>query len=64
MIADSSIREQGYIYFLAEAPELLQQIEQELFSLSTDFSTAKVHTLMRATHTIKGGAANIRVRGD
>jgi chemotaxis family two-component system sensor histidine kinase/response regulator PixL len=59
MIADSSIREQGYIYFLAEAPELLQQIEQELFSLSTDFSTAKVHTLMRATHTIKGGAANI-----
>ncbi|MCX7595924.1 MAG: Hpt domain-containing protein [Fischerella sp.] len=59
MIADSSIREQGYIYFLAEAPELLQQIEQELFSLSTDFSTAKVHALMRATHTIKGGAANI-----
>ncbi|TFI54295.1 hybrid sensor histidine kinase/response regulator [Mastigocladus laminosus UU774] len=59
MITDSEIREQGYIYFLAEAPELLHQVEQELFSLSTDFSTAKVHNLMRATHTIKGGAANV-----
>ncbi|BAU05411.1 hybrid sensor histidine kinase/response regulator [Fischerella sp. NIES-3754] len=59
MITDSAIREQGYIYFLAEAPELLHQVEQELFSLSTDFSNAKVHNLMRATHTIKGGAANV-----
>ncbi|MER3588727.1 MAG: hybrid sensor histidine kinase/response regulator [Mastigocladus sp. ERB_26_1] len=59
MITDSAIREQGYIYFLTEAPELLHQVEQELFSLSTDFSNAKVHNLMRATHTIKGGAANV-----
>ncbi len=56
---DHSIREQGYIYFLSEAPELLQTIEQELFSLGEDFSIAKVHKLMRATHTIKGGSANI-----
>ncbi len=59
MITDPSIREQGYIYFLTEAPELLQTLEQELFSLSAEHSTAKVHNLMRATHTIKGGAANI-----
>ncbi|MBD2387157.1 hybrid sensor histidine kinase/response regulator [Cylindrospermum sp. FACHB-282] len=59
MITDISIREQGYGYFLAEAPELLQIIEQELFSLSEGYSTAKVHNLMRATHTIKGGAANV-----
>ncbi|BAZ07352.1 hybrid sensor histidine kinase/response regulator [Calothrix sp. NIES-3974] len=59
MITDSSIREQGYIYFLEEAPELLQTIEADLFSLAGDFSTAKVHNLMRATHTIKGGAANV-----
>jgi chemotaxis family two-component system sensor histidine kinase/response regulator PixL len=59
MITDSYIREQGYTYFLAEAPELLQTIEQELFNLSADHSTAKVHDLMRATHTIKGGAANV-----
>ncbi|MBD2357187.1 hybrid sensor histidine kinase/response regulator [Tolypothrix sp. FACHB-123] len=59
MTSDIDIREQGYIYFLAEAPELLQTIEEELFSLSEDFSIAKVHQLMRATHTIKGGSANV-----
>ncbi|MEH1855333.1 MAG: hybrid sensor histidine kinase/response regulator [Nostoc sp.] len=59
MITDSEIREQGYIYFLAEAPELVQIIEQELFSLSEGYSTLKVHNLMRATHTLKGGAANV-----
>ncbi|MFN6540423.1 MAG: response regulator [Nostoc sp. EkiNYC01] len=59
MITDTSIREQGYIYFLAEAPELVQIIEQELFTLSEGYSTAKIHNLMRATHTLKGGAANV-----
>ncbi len=59
MITDQEIREQGYIYFLAEAPELIQIIEQELFSLSEGYSIAKVHNLMRATHTLKGGAANV-----
>ncbi|BAZ49153.1 CheA signal transduction histidine kinase [Nostoc sp. NIES-4103] len=59
MITDTEIREQGYLYFLAEAPELVQNIEQELFSLLEDYSIAKVHNLMRATHTIKGGAANV-----
>ncbi|RUR75095.1 response regulator [Chlorogloeopsis fritschii PCC 9212] len=58
MITDSYIREQGYIYFLTEAPELLQIIEQELFSLEAHNIT-KVHNLMRATHTLKGGAANV-----
>ena len=59
MITDNEIREQGYIYFLAEAPELVQIIEQELFSLSEGYSIAKVHNLMRTTHTLKGGAANV-----
>jgi two-component system, chemotaxis family, sensor histidine kinase and response regulator PixL len=59
MITDASIREQGYMYFLTEAPELLQIIEEELYGLADDRSTAKVHNLMRATHTIKGGAANV-----
>ncbi|MBV6626831.1 MAG: hybrid sensor histidine kinase/response regulator [Rivularia sp. (in: Bacteria)] len=61
MITDSSIREQGYIYFLSEAPELLQTIEEELFSLVEDRSTNRVHNLMRATHTLKGGAANVEL---
>lgn len=59
MITDTEIREQGYIYFLAEAPDLIQTIEQELFSLSENHSIARVHNLMRATHTIKGGAATV-----
>ncbi|MTJ09746.1 hybrid sensor histidine kinase/response regulator [Anabaena sp. UHCC 0204] len=59
MITDPAIREQGYAYFLGEAPELLQTIEQDLFTLVDNSSTAKVHNLMRATHTIKGGAANV-----
>ncbi|MBD2252453.1 hybrid sensor histidine kinase/response regulator [Nostoc parmelioides] len=59
MITDTEIREQGYIYFLAEAPDLIQTIEQELFSLAENHSIARVHNLMRATHTIKGGAATV-----
>lgn len=59
MNTDAEIRQQGYIYFLSEAPELIELIEQELFSLSSDYSIAKVHNLMRATHTIKGSAANV-----
>ena len=59
MITDQAIREQGYAYFLGEAPELLQTIEQDLYTLVENSSTAKIHNLMRATHTIKGGAANV-----
>ena len=59
MIEDPSILEQGYIYFRSEAPDLIQTIEQELFNLSEEHSTGTVHNLMRATHTLKGGAANI-----
>ncbi|MBD2456814.1 hybrid sensor histidine kinase/response regulator [Nostoc sp. FACHB-87] len=61
MITDAEIREQGYVYFLAEAPELLQTIEQELLSLTEeeDKRKNKVHALMRATHTLKGGAATV-----
>ncbi|WP_353932013.1 hybrid sensor histidine kinase/response regulator [Okeanomitos corallinicola TIOX110] len=59
MITDTEIREQGHAYFLAEAPELLQAIEQDLFGFLEDHSKNKVHNLMRATHTIKGGAATV-----
>ncbi|MBD2437807.1 hybrid sensor histidine kinase/response regulator [Nostoc sp. FACHB-110] len=63
MITDAEIREQGYIYFLAEAPELLQTIEQELLGFVEDEGNrkSKVHTLMRATHTLKGGAATVGI---
>jgi two-component system, chemotaxis family, sensor histidine kinase and response regulator PixL len=59
---DSQIQAQAYSYFLAEAPELLQTIEQEILSLPSEHTTAKVHNLMRALHTLKGAAANVGLR--
>jgi two-component system, chemotaxis family, sensor histidine kinase and response regulator PixL len=45
-------------YFAIESEELIQTIEQTLVSLLEEKSIERVHTLMRAAHTIKGGAAN------
>ncbi|MCL1472271.1 hybrid sensor histidine kinase/response regulator [Argonema antarcticum] len=59
MSIDTTIREQGYQYFVTEAPELLQAMEQELLTLKSDYSLVKVHSLMRTTHTLKGAAANM-----
>ncbi|WP_310483841.1 Hpt domain-containing protein [Chamaesiphon sp. VAR_48_metabat_403] len=56
---DSQIQARAYSYFLAEAPELLQTIEQEILTLPSEHTTAKVHNLMRALHTLKGAAANV-----
>jgi two-component system, chemotaxis family, sensor histidine kinase and response regulator PixL len=58
---DSQIQAQAYGYFLTEAPELLQTIEQEILTLPSNRTTAKVHNLMRALHTLKGAAANVRL---
>lgn len=38
--------EQSYRYFLQEAEELLQVIEQELLNLREGYSLNKVYTLM------------------
>ena len=46
-------------YFLQEAAELLQQMDDELRTLSQDFCIQKVHTLMRIAHTLKGAAASV-----
>jgi two-component system, chemotaxis family, sensor histidine kinase and response regulator PixL len=59
MSTDPTIRDQTYTFFLMEAPELLQNIEQDLLSLREDRSTGKVHNLMRLTHTLKGAAASV-----
>lgn len=59
MTNDLSIRQQSYRYFLQEAPELLQVLEQELLNLREDYSINKIHTLMRTTHTLKGAAASV-----
>jgi len=59
MTKEPTIREQGYNYFLQEAPELLQALEQDLLSLRENYSLNKVHNLMRITHTLKGAAASV-----
>ncbi|HEY9904296.1 MAG TPA: hybrid sensor histidine kinase/response regulator [Candidatus Sericytochromatia bacterium] len=59
MTNDPTIREQSYRYFLQEAPELMQVLEQDLLSLQEGYSINKVHNLMRTTHTLKGAAASV-----
>ncbi|WP_407895628.1 response regulator [Scytonema sp. NUACC26] len=54
-----TFHQQSYQYFLQEAQELLQEIEQELLSLRESYNINKVYNLMRATHTLKGAAASI-----
>ncbi len=59
MAIHPDIRDQAYRFFVQEAPEFLQMIEAELLGLRHERSTAKVHALMRAAHSIKGGSANV-----
>lgn len=58
-MTDSNIRQQTYHYFLQEAPELLQVLEQELFSIKDNYSINKINNLMRVTHTLKGAASSV-----
>ncbi|WP_373543826.1 Hpt domain-containing protein, partial [Chamaesiphon sp.] len=58
MTDDLDFQESLDRYFEIEAAELLQTIEQTLYSLVETKTIERVHTLMRAAHTIKGGAAN------
>ncbi|MDJ0704297.1 MAG: response regulator [Leptolyngbyaceae cyanobacterium MO_188.B28] len=59
MAIDPDIRDQAYQFFVQEAPELLQALETGLLTLSQEHGVAKVHDLMRAAHSIKGGAASV-----
>ncbi|MEL7477007.1 MAG: Hpt domain-containing protein, partial [Cyanobacteria bacterium J06555_12] len=51
--------DRAFDFFAAEAPELLQILESGLLDLSADSTTAEVHEMMRAAHSIKGGAASV-----
>ena len=56
---DPDIRDQAYQFFIEEAPELLLVIETNLLSLRQERNPSKIHDLMRAAHSIKGGAATV-----
>jgi two-component system, chemotaxis family, sensor histidine kinase and response regulator PixL len=61
MSLNPDIRDQAYQFFIEEAQELLQVIETGLLELRQDHSVSKVHELMRAAHSIKGGAASVEL---
>ena len=59
MYIDPELRDRVYQLFSSEVPKMLQTIETELVTLSADRSVEKVHSLLRAAHSIKGGAASL-----
>lgn len=63
MFLDTEIRDSAYQFFIQEAIELLQTIEEGLITLRGDRTTANVHNVMRAAHSIKGGAASVELNG-
>jgi chemotaxis protein histidine kinase CheA/ActR/RegA family two-component response regulator len=63
MTSDPLILEQTYHYFLQEAPELLQTLEQGLLSLKAGGGTLnQVNDLLRASHTLKGAATSVDLK--
>lgn len=54
-----SNRQKLYGYFVTEAQELLKNLEQDLLSCREDYSLAKIHNMLLAVHTIKGGSASV-----
>jgi chemotaxis family two-component system sensor histidine kinase/response regulator PixL len=61
--AETEIHDQAYQFFKQEAPEFLQTIETGLLCLREDRSTNNIHSIMRAAHSIKGGAASLSLEG-
>jgi len=59
MTTDILSSDQTHQYFLEDAVILLQTMDDELQDLRDTFSVQKVHTLMRAAHTLKGAAASV-----
>jgi chemotaxis protein histidine kinase CheA/CheY-like chemotaxis protein len=62
MTIDPTLYEESYASFLLEAQDVLQRIEQDLLSLKDDRTPAKVHSLMRSAHTLKGAAASVELK--
>ncbi|MBE9029288.1 response regulator [filamentous cyanobacterium LEGE 11480] len=59
MQIDSNIRDQAYQFFIQESLEFLQILEEGLLNLQQSHETAEIHAIMRAAHSIKGGAASV-----
>ncbi|KYC38779.1 hybrid sensor histidine kinase/response regulator [Scytonema hofmannii PCC 7110] len=57
MLMSRDVHDQTYQFFIEEVPELLQIIETGLLTLRAERTPHKLHELMRAAHSLKGGAA-------
>ncbi|MDY7022627.1 MAG: hybrid sensor histidine kinase/response regulator, partial [Cyanobacteriota bacterium] len=55
--------DQAYEFFVQESLELLQVLEDGLMTLTSEHEMQKLHGLMRAAHSIKGGAACVGLMG-
>jgi two-component system, chemotaxis family, sensor histidine kinase and response regulator PixL len=58
---DPQIRDQAYQFFTQESLEFLQTLEEGLLNLRDNHDVPQVHELMRAAHSIKGGAASVEL---
>ena len=59
MAVNPDIRDHAYKFFIEEVPEFLQVLETGLLTLKNERSNNKIHSLMRTSHSIKGGAAGV-----
>jgi two-component system, chemotaxis family, sensor histidine kinase and response regulator PixL len=62
-MTEPSIRDQAYQFFQQEALDLLQILEDGLLNLRTQYDIPHIHELMRAAHSIKGGASSVQLPG-
>ncbi|HEY9825379.1 MAG TPA: response regulator [Stenomitos sp.] len=62
-ITDPTIRDQAYGFFRQESLDLLQTIEDGLLNLRSQYDIPHIHALMRAAHSIKGGASSVQLFG-
>lgn len=61
MSLSPDILDQAYQFFIEEATELLHTIEMGLLELRSERTPAKIHEVMRAAHSIKGGSASVEL---
>ncbi|ELR98793.1 Hpt domain-containing protein [Gloeocapsa sp. PCC 73106] len=58
-----TLDDQAYQFFIEEAPELLIVMEAGILTLRDNKSINTIHEIMRAAHSLKGGAASVRLEG-
>ncbi|WP_439637781.1 response regulator [Gloeomargarita lithophora] len=56
---DAAINPEALEFFAQEAQDLLQELESGLLTLRQNHDIPHIHALMRAAHSIKGGAATV-----